>query len=163
VRTTTKPICPLVSQTLASAVDGTGNFGRVVKHFGRTLKPIWSQSLLPRDMKESRLPAREPKFSAPFFQILIKVEVCFQDHCYCGHLWDVSRAGACIRSFQQFPMGAAGQIRFYDPSDSEVIEAKGELIWMNQLRGAHYYGLRFEDDFDISKTFLRLLVKTEEP
>jgi hypothetical protein len=113
-------------------------------------------------MKESRLPAREPKFSAPFFQILIKVEVFFQDHCYSGHLWDVSRSGACIRSFEQVPMGTPAQIRFHDPSDEEIIEARGELIWMNQLRGAHYSGLRFEEDFDISKTFLRLLIKAEE-
>ncbi len=111
-------------------------------------------------MKESTLPAREPKFSAPFFQILIKVEVLFKDHSYSGHLWDVSRSGACIRSFQEVPMGTTAQIRFYDPADEEIIEAKGELIWMNQLRGAHYSGLKFEEDFDISKTFLRLLIKT---
>jgi hypothetical protein len=112
-------------------------------------------------MKESTLPAREPKFSAPFFQILIKVEVVFQDHWYSGHLWDVSRSGACIRSFQEVPMGTPAQIRFHDPSAEEVIEAKGELIWMNQLRGAHYSGLKFEENFDISKTFLRLLIQSD--
>lgn len=58
-------------------------------------------------------------------------------------------------------MGTPAQIRFHDPCDEEVIEARGELIWMNQLRGAHYSGLRFEDDFDISKTFLRLLIKSD--
>lgn len=59
-------------------------------------------------------------------------------------------------------MGAPAHIRFHDPSDEEIIETRGELIWMNQLRGAHYSGLRFEEDFDISKTFLRLLIKAEE-
>jgi hypothetical protein len=112
-------------------------------------------------MKESTLPAREPRFSAPFFQILVKVEVVLQDNCYLGHLWDVSRSLACIRSFQQVPMGSPAQIRFHDPSEAEFIEARGELVWMNQLRGAHYAGLRFEEGFDISKTFLRLLIKTE--
>lgn len=58
-------------------------------------------------------------------------------------------------------MGAQAQIRFHDPSDEEIIETRGELVWMNQLRGAHYSGLRFEEGFDISKTFLRLLVKTD--
>jgi hypothetical protein len=86
-------------------------------------------------MKESRLHIREHKSSAPFVQILIKVEVFFQDHCYFGHLWDVSRSGACIRSFQQVPMGTPAEIRFHDPCDEEIIEAGGELIWMNQLRG----------------------------
>lgn len=33
---------------------------------------------------------------------------------------------------------------------------------MNQLRGAHYSGLKFDEGFDISKTFLRLLIKSEE-
>lgn len=58
-------------------------------------------------------------------------------------------------------MGTPAQICFHDPSDAEIIATRGELIWMNQLRGAHYSGLRFEEDFDISKTFLRLLVKTD--
>lgn len=58
-------------------------------------------------------------------------------------------------------MGTPARIRFHDPSDEEIIETEGELIWMNQLRGAHYSGLRFEEDFDISKTFLRLLIKTD--
>ena len=58
-------------------------------------------------------------------------------------------------------MGSPAQIRFHDPSDEEIIETSGELVWMNQLRGAHYSGLRFEEGFDISKTFLRLLVKTD--
>jgi hypothetical protein len=58
-------------------------------------------------------------------------------------------------------MGTPAQICFHDPSDEEIVEARGELIWMNQLRGAHYSGLRFEQDFDISKTFLRLLIKTD--
>ena len=73
----------------------------------------------------------------------------------------MSRSGACIRSFQQVPMGSPAQIRFHDPSEAEFIEARGELVWMNQLRGAHYAGLRFEEGFDISKTFLRLLMKTD--
>jgi hypothetical protein len=111
-------------------------------------------------MEESTLPAREPRFLVPFFQILINVEV-FQDDCYSGHPWDVSRSGACIRSFQQVPMGALAQIRFHEPSEAEFIEARGELIWMNQLRGAHYSGLRFEEGFDIAKTFLWLLIKTD--
>ena len=59
-------------------------------------------------------------------------------------------------------MGTPAEIRFHDPCDEEIIEAGGELIWINQLRGAHYSGLRFEEGFDISKTFLRLLVKAEE-
>jgi hypothetical protein len=58
-------------------------------------------------------------------------------------------------------MGMPAQICFHDPSGEEIIEARGELIWINQLRGAHYSGLRFENDFDISKTFLRLLLKTD--
>lgn len=58
-------------------------------------------------------------------------------------------------------MGTPVQIRFHDPSEAEIVEAKGELIWMNQLRGAHYSWLRFEQDFDISKTFLRLLLKAD--
>lgn len=110
-------------------------------------------------MKESTLPAREPKFSAPFFQILIKVELFSQEQRCSGHLWDVSRSEACIRSFQEAPVGSSVQVRFHDPADAEIVEARGELIWMNQLRGAHYSGLRFEKGFDISKTFLRLLLK----
>jgi hypothetical protein len=112
-------------------------------------------------MKQLALPTRESKFSAPFFQILIRVEVFIQNDCYSGALWDVSRSGACIRSFQQIPMGAPAQIRFHEPSEAEFIEAMGEPIWMNQLRGAHYYGLRFDEGFDISKTFLRLLIKKD--
>jgi hypothetical protein len=101
------------------------------------------------------------KVFGAFFQILIKVEVFFQDDCYSGHLWVVSHSRACIRSFQQVPMGAPAQIRFHEPSEAEFIEARGELIWMNQLRGAHYSGLRFEEGFDIAKTFLWLLIKTD--
>ncbi|MCP9901993.1 PilZ domain-containing protein [Cyanobium sp. Cruz CV13-4-11] len=114
------------------------------------------------DRKESTLPAREPRFSAPFFQILIRVELFIRDNCYLGHLRDGSRSGACIRSFQPVPTGSPAQIRFHDPSDEEIIETRVELVWMNQLRGAHYSGLRFEEGFDITKTFLRLLLKAEE-
>ncbi|WP_216903795.1 PilZ domain-containing protein [Synechococcus sp. CCY 9618] len=113
-------------------------------------------------MQESRIPRREPRFSAPFFQILIKVEVYYPDHCYPGHIWDVSHSGACIRSFQKVPIGFPSQIRIRDPGDVEVIETSGELIWVNQLRGAHYSGVKFDESFDITKTFLRLLIKSEQ-
>ncbi|KEF41526.1 MAG: hypothetical protein ER33_11010 [Cyanobium sp. CACIAM 14] len=73
----------------------------------------------------------------------------------------MSRSGACIRSFKPLPMGTPNQIRIHDPVDLEIIETNGELIWANQLRGAHYTGLRFEDSFDITKTFLRLLLKAQ--
>ncbi|MDM7954535.1 MAG: hypothetical protein QUV07_15145 [Cyanobium sp. CZS 25K] len=33
-------------------------------------------------------------------------------------------------------MGTPAQIRFHDPCEQDIIEAKGELIWMNQLSGA---------------------------
>jgi hypothetical protein len=114
-----------------------------------------------KDKAELRLPRREPRFSAPFFQILIKAEVCFPDNRYSGHLWDVSREGACIRSFKLIPTGYPSMIRIYDPCDHDFIETQGELVWNNHLRGAHYVGLHFHEDFDITKTFLRLLLKAE--
>jgi hypothetical protein len=127
------------------------------------VNPSWSQTSQPMDRDKTPLPRREPRFSAPFFQILINVDIFFSDTCYSGHLWDVSRSGACIRSFQQLPIGTPSQIRIHDPSNTDIIEIQGELIWANQLRGAHYSGLKFNDEFDISKTFLRLLLKAEQP
>ncbi len=112
---------------------------------------------------ESPRPRREQRFSAPFFQILINVDIHYPNTSYSGHLWDVSRSGACIRSFQQLPIGTPSQIRIHDPSETDIIETGGELIWTNHLRGAHYSGLRFDDEFDIRKTFLRLLLKADTP
>ncbi len=127
----------------------------------RTLKPSLTHSVPTREIAGGRLPRREPKFSAPFFQILIKVEVHFPEDCYSGHLWEVNRDGACIRSFHQIPIGTASLIRIHDPCDQDIIETQGELVWVNHLRGAHYAGLNFQNGFDISKTFLRLLLKDE--
>ena len=103
-----------------------------------------------------------PLFGARF-SIRIHTEILVGDQRYVGLLWDVSRSGACVRSFEKVPARQNVLIRFHDPSRTEVIERTGRLIWVDLVMKAYYAGMSFDQPIDSHNTFLSRLLEISPP
>lgn len=112
-----------------------------------------------RQGEKIAIPRREPRYSAPFMDVIIHVELILEGKRHAGRLWDISRSGACVRAFSLIPVGGIALLRFHEPSAREIIEVHVRLIWCNEVRGMTYVGMRFLDPVDFENTFLRGLLR----
>lgn len=116
-----------------------------------------------RQRDKTPIQRREPRYSAPFLDVIIHVELIVAGQRHAGRLWDISCSGACVRSFTMIPVGGTALLRFHEPSAREIVEARVRLIWCNEVRGMTYLGMRFVDPVDFGRTFLRTLMRDSLP
>jgi hypothetical protein len=120
-------------------------------------------SQLRKDQPRQQARRRDIRYSVPVFSIRIHTEILVDDQRYVGLLWDVSRSGACVRSFEKMPARQNVLIRFHDPSRMEVIERTGRLIWVDLVMKAYYAGMSFDQPIDSHNTFLSRLLEIAPP
>ncbi|MEB3200148.1 MAG: PilZ domain-containing protein [Synechococcaceae cyanobacterium] len=101
---------------------------------------------------------RETRFPTPYLDIVIRVEIFYQNRRYVCMLWDVSPGGCCLRMRTALPIGEALRLVICSPNGEETIETTGRLQWINPLGEMHYAGLVFDERVDFSQTFLRQLM-----
>ncbi|MEB3332219.1 MAG: PilZ domain-containing protein [Synechococcaceae cyanobacterium] len=146
--------------------SGTGASGSRLSGSGRSgglqADPLRAQ---PSRTRKGRRPGehvqiqrREPRYSAPFLDVIIHVELIIAGRRHAGRLWDISCSGACVRVFSKIPVGGLALLRFHEPSGREIVETYVRLLWCNEVRGMTYVGMCFVDPIDFDQTFLRNLL-----
>jgi hypothetical protein len=113
-------------------------------------KPMVAKLLLKR---------REPRFSVPVLSVRITAELITSTCTYHGVLWDVSRRGACVQSYQAIPTGITCTLRLRQHAGSQVVERQARLLWSDDVMRAHYVGMSFDKPIPVdSATFLGTLM-----
>lgn len=106
---------------------------------------------------------REPRYAVPTYSVQIQVEVFVGDQRYTGLLWDISRSGACVRSFTPIPFNCHARVRFHKHASQETIECESELIWSDAVMRAYFTGLHFDEPITSTQTFLSQLLEIIPP
>ncbi len=101
-------------------------------------------------------------------RILINLEVDYacEDTFLFAYITDISALGIFIRTMNPEPPGTQLNMRFTLPDDEVVLEAEGEVIWINSFRPGDFsnlnpgMGVRFIDLERQQKRRIRRLVRT---
>lgn len=113
--------------------------------------------------RRERIQRREPRYSVPTYSVQVGVEVFIAGERYNGLLWDISRSGACVRSFVHIPPGRNCLARFHKHCSDEIIECEARLIWSDAVLQAFFTGLYFLEPITSSSTFLSQLLEIFPP
>lgn len=113
--------------------------------------------------RRGRIQRREPRYSVPIYSVQVGVELFIEEQRYNGLLWDISRSGACLRSFVPIPPHHNCLARFYKHASDEFIECQARLIWSDAVLQAHFTGLEFHEPITSSATFLSRLLEIFPP
>jgi hypothetical protein len=99
----------------------------------------------------------------PTYSVQVGVEVFIAGDRYNGLLWDISRSGACVRSFALIPPGRNCLARFHKHCSDEILECEARLIWSDAVMKAYFTGLNFHEPITSSATFLSQLLEIFPP
>lgn len=113
--------------------------------------------------RRGRIQRREPRYSVPTYSVQVAVEVFVDGESYNGLLWDISRSGACVRSFVPIPRGRNCLARFHKHASDEILECEARLIWSDAVLQAYFTGLHFHEPITSSHTFLSRLLEIVPP
>ncbi len=132
--------------------------------FSRRPRPPASSRALPADQPPGAVgrrvlrPRGEPRHTVPIFSITIRSEFSLGADRFVGQLWDISRSGACLRSFGPTPCGGRALVRLHDHAGDGVIEKMATLLWSDAVLQIHYLGLRFDQPLAAEAAFLGTLL-----
>jgi len=113
--------------------------------------------------QRGRIQRREPRYSVPTYSVQVGVEVFIAGERDNGLLWDISRSGACVRSFVHIPPGRNCLARFHKHCSDEILEGEARLIWSDTVLQASFTGLNFHEPITSSSTFLSQLLEIFPP
>jgi c-di-GMP-binding flagellar brake protein YcgR len=113
--------------------------------------------------RRGRIQRREPRYSVPTYSVQVGVELFIEEQRYNGLLWDISRSGACVRSFVPIPTGHLGPVRFLQHASETFIECQARVIWSDPVLQAYFTGLAFLEPITSSSTFLSRLLEIFPP
>ncbi|MFN9872697.1 MAG: PilZ domain-containing protein [Cyanobacteriota bacterium] len=113
--------------------------------------------------RRGRIQRREPRYSVPTYSVQVGVELFIEEQRYNGLLWDVSRSGACVRSFLPIPPNPNCRARFFKHASETFIECQARVIWSDAVMQAYFTGLEFHEPITSSATFLSRLLEIFPP
>jgi len=113
--------------------------------------------------RRARIQRREPRYCVPIYSVQVAVEVFINDERYNGLLWDISRSGACVRSFAPIPPGSHCLARFHKHASDEILDCEARLIWSEAVMKAYFTGLHFYEPITSATTFLSHLLEIFPP
>ncbi|KEF42238.1 MAG: hypothetical protein ER33_06870 [Cyanobium sp. CACIAM 14] len=90
-------------------------------------------------------PRQEQRSTVPIFSIKIRAEFFLKGRRYVGNLWDVSRWGACVCSFEPLPSSGRIRVCLHDHASDDMVERMATLLWSDHAMNAYYVGFCFDE------------------